>query len=73
MDDVNLLSGNIDICSIMTNTGTLVYANKEVGLKVGTEETCCLVIRVIRGQNRVMKIANRSIEMWRNSNFWEVQ
>jgi hypothetical protein len=43
-DDVNLLVDNIG--TIKKNTGTLIYASKEVGLEVNTEKTklcCCLI------------------------------
>jgi hypothetical protein len=46
-DDVNLLGDNTD--TIKKNTGTLIDANKDVGLEVNAEKPsicCCLVTRI---------------------------
>jgi hypothetical protein len=58
---VNLLRDNID--TIKKNTRTLIDAGKEVDLEVNAEKTkymlCC---HQNVGQNRDIKIANRSFE-----------
>jgi hypothetical protein len=60
--DVNLLGDNID--TIKKNTGTLIDASKEVGLKVNVEKTKYMLLSHHQnvGQNRDIKIANRSFE-----------
>jgi hypothetical protein len=61
-DDVNLLGDNID--TVNKNTQTLIYASNEVGLEVNVEKTeYMLVSRDLNaGQNREIKIGNRSFE-----------
>jgi hypothetical protein len=61
-DDVNLLGDNID--AIKKNTETLIDASKEVGVETNVEETKYMLLSLSRnaGQNRDIKIANRSFE-----------
>jgi hypothetical protein len=60
-DEVNLLGDNID--TIKKNTETLIDASKEVGLEIKAEKTKCMLLsRHHVGQNRDIKIANRSFE-----------
>jgi hypothetical protein len=61
-DDVNLLGDNIH--AIKKNTETLIEADKEVGLKVNTEETKYMLLSRHQntGQNHDIKLANRSFE-----------
>jgi hypothetical protein len=62
VDDVNLLGDNID--TINKNTGTLIGASKEVGLEVNVEKTKYMLVSRDQnaGQNRDIKIRNRSFE-----------
>jgi hypothetical protein len=59
---VNLLGDNIDI--IKKNTETLIDASKEVGLEINIEKTKYMLLSPQQnvGQNRDIKIANRSVE-----------
>jgi hypothetical protein len=61
-DDVNLLRDNID--TVEKNTETFIDANKEVGLEINVEKTKYMLLshRQDVGQNRDIKIANRSFE-----------
>jgi hypothetical protein len=61
-DDVNLLGDNID--TIKKNTETLINAVKEVGLEINVEKTKYMLQfhHQNAGQNRDIKIANRSFE-----------
>jgi hypothetical protein len=61
-DDVNLLGDNID--TIERNTGTATDAGKGVGLGVNVEKTKYMLVSCDQnaGQNRDMKIANRTFE-----------
>jgi hypothetical protein len=61
-DDVNLLGDNID--TINKNTQTLIDVSKEVGLEVNVEKTKYMLVSRNQnsGQNREIKIANRSFE-----------
>jgi hypothetical protein len=61
-DDVNLLGGNID--TISKNTQTLIDASKEVGLDVNVEKMKYMMVSRDQnaGQNREIKIGNRSFE-----------
>jgi hypothetical protein len=60
--DVNLLGDNID--ARKKNTETLTDASKEVGLEINAEKTKYMLLSRHQngGQNRDMKIANRSFE-----------
>jgi hypothetical protein len=61
-DDVNLLRDNID--TIKKNTETLIDASKEVGLEISVAKTEYMLVSRHQnvGQNRDIKIANRSFE-----------
>jgi hypothetical protein len=61
-DDVNLLGDNID--TINKNTQTLIDASKDVGLEVNVEKTKYMLVTRDQnaGQNREIKIGNRSFE-----------
>jgi hypothetical protein len=60
--DVNLLGDNID--TIKKNTETLIDAGKKVGLEINIEKTKHMLLSHHQnvGQNRDIKIANRSFE-----------
>jgi hypothetical protein len=60
--DVNLLGDNID--TIEKNTETLIHASKEVGPEINVEKTKYLLLSCQQnvGQNRDIRIANRSFE-----------
>jgi hypothetical protein len=61
-DDVTLLGDNID--TIEKNTEILINASKEVGLEVNVEKTKYMLLSRQQnvGQNRDIKIANKSFE-----------
>jgi hypothetical protein len=61
-DDVNLLGDNIDI--IKKNTEPLIDASKEVGLEINVDKTKYMLLSRHQnvGQNRDLKITNRSFE-----------
>jgi hypothetical protein len=61
-DDVNLLGDNID--TLKKNTETLIDASKEVGLEINVEKTKYMLLSRYQdvGQNRDVKIAERSFE-----------
>jgi hypothetical protein len=61
-DDVNLLEDDID--TIEKNTETLIDASKEVGLEMNVEKPKYKLLSLPQnvGQNRDMKIANKSFE-----------
>jgi hypothetical protein len=61
-DDVNLLGGNTD--TIKKNTDILIEASKEVGLEINVDKTKYMLLSRHQnlGQNRDIKIANRSFE-----------
>jgi hypothetical protein len=61
-DDVNLLGDNMD--TIKKNTGTLIDASKEVGLKINIDKTKYMLLSHHQnvGQNQDIKIASRSFE-----------
>jgi hypothetical protein len=63
-DDVNLLEDNIDTTRTKKNTETLIDASKEIGLEISVEKTKYMLLSCQQnvGQNRDMKIANRSFE-----------
>jgi hypothetical protein len=58
-DNVNLLGDNID--TIKKNTGTLIYASKEVCLEINVEKSKYMLLSRHQnaGQNWDIKIANR--------------
>jgi hypothetical protein len=59
-DHVNLLGDNID--TIKKNIEILIYASKEVGLEINVEKAKYMLLSRQQnvGQNRDMKVANRS-------------
>jgi hypothetical protein len=61
-DYVNLMGDNID--AISKHTETLIDASKEVGLEISVEKTKHMLLSRHQnaGQNRDIKIANRSSE-----------
>jgi hypothetical protein len=61
-DDVNLLGDNIDTTN--KNTQTLIDARKEGGLEVNVQKTKYMLVSRDQnaGQNREIKIGNRSFE-----------
>jgi hypothetical protein len=61
-DDVNLLGDNID--TIKKNTETSTDTSKEVGLEINVEKTKYILLsrQQNEGQNRDIKIANKSFE-----------
>jgi hypothetical protein len=61
-DDVNLLGDNID--TIKKNIETLTDASKEIGLEIKVEKTKYMLLSRQQnvGQNRDIKIANRSFK-----------
>jgi hypothetical protein len=63
-DDVNLLRDNIYVDTIKKSTETLIYAIKKFGLETNVEKTKCILLSRHQnvGQNRDIKIANRSFE-----------
>jgi hypothetical protein len=62
VDNVNLLGDNID--TIKRSTETLIDASKEVGLEINVEKTIYMLLSRHQnvGQNRDVKIANKSVE-----------
>jgi actin-related protein len=62
--DENLLADNIDTRTIKKNTETLIDASKEAGLEINIEKTKYMLLSRQQnvGQNRDIKIANRSFE-----------
>jgi hypothetical protein len=56
----------------MKNTQTLIDASKEVDLEVNTEKTRHMLLSGHQnaGRNHDIKTANRSFEMWHNSDIW---
>jgi hypothetical protein len=61
-DDVNLLRDSID--TIKKNTEILIDASKEVGLELNVDETKYMLLSRHQnvGQNRDIKVANRTFE-----------
>jgi hypothetical protein len=70
-DDVNLLGDNID--TIKKNMGTLIDASKEVGLEINAEKTKYMLLSRHQnvGENRDIKIANRSFGNVSQFTYWE--
>jgi hypothetical protein len=49
-----------------------VYAGKEAGLEVNSKKTkYVLMSRKKAGHKQSIKIANRPLKVWQNSNIWE--
>jgi hypothetical protein len=69
-NDMNLLGDNID--TVSKNTQTLTDASKEVGLEVNAEKTKFMLVTWDQnaGQNREIKIGNRSFENVSVQVFW---
>jgi hypothetical protein len=69
-DDVNLLGDNVD--TIKKNTEILIDATKEVGLEINVYKTKYMLLSRQQnvGQNRDIKIANRSFKMYHSLNIW---
>jgi hypothetical protein len=67
---LNLLGDNID--TIKKNTKSLIDASKEIGLVINVEKTKYTLLSRHQnvGQNRDVKIANRSFENVSQSNIW---
>jgi hypothetical protein len=61
-DDVNVLGDNID--TINENIETIIDANKDVGLEINVKKTKYIMLSRHQnaGQNRDIKVANRSFE-----------
>jgi hypothetical protein len=61
-DDMTLLGDNLE--TIKKNTETLIDASKDVGLEINVEKTKYMLLSHQQnvGQNRDMKIENRSFE-----------
>jgi hypothetical protein len=61
-DDVNLLGDNID--TTKKTTDTLTDASKELGLQINVDKTKYMILSRHQnvGQNREIKIANKSLE-----------
>jgi hypothetical protein len=59
---VNLLGDNVD--TVEKNTENLIDASKEVGLEINVEKTKYMLLSRHQnaGQNRGIKIANRSLK-----------
>jgi hypothetical protein len=70
---VNLQGDNID--TINKNTETIINAGKEVGIKGNVEKTKYMLVSRDQnaGQNREIKVGNRSFEMCHGSSIWERQ
>jgi hypothetical protein len=62
-DDVNQLGDNID--TIKKNTETFIDASKGIGIEINVEKTRNMLLshQQNAGQNRDVKIANRSLKM----------
>jgi hypothetical protein len=69
--DVNLLGDNID--TIDKNAEALIDASKEVSLEINLEKTKDVLLSRHQnvGQNRDIKIANRSFENLTQFKYWE--
>jgi hypothetical protein len=69
-NDVNLLGGNID--AIKENTERLIVGSKEVGLDVNVEKAKYMLLSRHQnaGQNRDIKIGNKSVENMTQLKYW---
>jgi hypothetical protein len=63
------------ICIYNINTQTLIDASKDVGLEVNVDKTKYMLVSGDQnaGQNREIKIGNRSFENVSQFKFWERQ
>jgi hypothetical protein len=61
-DDLNVLGDNIN--TINKDTGTSIYASKEVGVEINVERTKYMLLAHHQnaGQNCDLKVENRSFE-----------
>jgi hypothetical protein len=59
---LNLLGNNID--AVKNNTGTLIDANKEVGIEINAEKTKCMLLSCHQNaaKNHDMEVGNKSFE-----------
>jgi hypothetical protein len=69
-DDVNFLGSSIN--TIKENIETLLEATTDFGLEMNAEETKYMIMshHPNSGWNQNIRAANKSFEMWKNSNTW---